>query len=80
MSSSPDKSLPQQQQQQQHQQTQPLQQQDSSFPLKEILLTSGVLSVLGMFYFYRTKQTMPYKVSRSDWVTQALAQPSGTRL
>lgn len=40
------------------------QQQDSSsaFPLKEVLLASGVLSVVGMFYFYRKKQTVPFKV------------------
>lgn len=37
-------------------------QQASAFPLKEMLLTTGVLSVIGMFYFYRKKQTVPFKV------------------
>jgi hypothetical protein len=54
-----------QQQQLQHAVAQPLQQpaqQGSAFPLKEILLSSGVLSVIGMFYFYKKKQTLPFKV------------------
>jgi hypothetical protein len=58
-------SQPDPQQQQQHAGAQPLQQpaqQDSAFPLKEVLLSSGVLSVIGMFYFYKKKQTLPFKV------------------
>lgn len=37
-------------------------QQTSAFPLKEVLLTTGVTSIIGMFYFYRKKQTVPFKV------------------
>lgn len=31
-------------------------------PAKEVLLTSGTAFLLGMFYFYKKKQTIPFKV------------------
>jgi hypothetical protein len=34
----------------------------SSFPAKEVLLTAGTGFFLGMFYFYKRKQTLPFKV------------------
>lgn len=37
-------------------------QQESTFPLKEVLLASGALSVVGMVYFRMKKQTVPFKV------------------
>eukprot|EP00879_Flechtneria_rotunda_P010662 GHRR01011143.1.p1 GENE.GHRR01011143.1~~GHRR01011143.1.p1 ORF type:complete len:102 (+),score=24.54 GHRR01011143.1:128-433(+) len=33
-----------------------------SLPLKETLLATGVGCLLGMFYFYKKKQTLPFKV------------------
>lgn len=38
---------------------------DSQFPLKEALLTAGTGFFLSMFYFYRKKQTLPFKVRRA---------------
>lgn len=55
-------SQPQQHSHPQQQQKQMEQQHASEFPLKEVLLASGVLSVIGMFYFYKKKQTVPFKV------------------
>eukprot|EP00882_Tetradesmus_deserticola_P028391 GHRQ01031625.1.p1 GENE.GHRQ01031625.1~~GHRQ01031625.1.p1 ORF type:complete len:133 (+),score=46.83 GHRQ01031625.1:42-401(+) len=34
----------------------------SSFPAKEVLLTAGTGFFLGMFYFYKRKKTLPFKV------------------
>jgi hypothetical protein len=37
----------------------------SSFPAKEVLLAAGTGFFLGMFYFYKRKQTLPFKVGVS---------------
>jgi hypothetical protein len=45
----------------------------SSFPAKEVLLTAGTGFFLGMFYFYKRKQTLPFKVRlASDTATSTL--------
>jgi hypothetical protein len=36
----------------------------SQLPAKELLLTTGTGFLLGMLYFYRKKQTLPFKVSK----------------
>lgn len=42
------------------------QQQSALLGLKEALFVAGVGSVAGMFYFYRRKQTVPFKVKSTS--------------